>query len=85
MAKAPAAIAGRTVGRRGARTSATVGGYLRGGADFHFARSFAIGVDAGYNWVADFAQPVGARRNYSGFSMGLGMGWLFGRGTAPRP
>ena len=46
----------------GARTSATVGSYLRGGADFHFARSFTIGVDAGYNWVADFAQPVGARR-----------------------
>ena len=67
------------------RTSATVGTYLRGGADFHFARSFAIGVDAGYNWVADFDQPVGARSNYSGFSMGLGLGWLFGRGTAARP
>ena len=69
----------------GARTSATVGTYLRGGADFHFARSFTIAVDGGYNWVADFAQPVGARRDYSGFSLGLGLGWLFGAGTAAQP
>jgi len=66
-------------------TSATVGSYLRGGADFHFARSFAIGVDAGYNWLADFDQPVGGRTNFSGFSMHLGIGWLFGSGTATRP
>jgi hypothetical protein len=72
-------------GYAGERTSATVGSYLRGGADFHFARSFAIGVDAGYNWLADFDQPVGGRRNYSGFSMSLGLGVLFGRGTAARP
>jgi hypothetical protein len=73
---------GSSGGWGNAYTSATVGSYLRGGADFHFARSFAIGVDAGYNWLADFDRPVGARRNYSGFSMGLGLGWLFGRGTA---
>lgn len=67
------------------RTYATVGSYLRGGADFFFARSFAIGVDAGYNWLADFDQPVGARRSYSGFRTTLGLGWIFGRGTAARP
>ena len=72
-------------GSAGVRTSATVGSYLRAGADFHFARSFAIGADAGYNWLADFDQPVGARRNYSGFSMSLGLGWLFGSGTSARP
>jgi hypothetical protein len=69
----------------GAHTNATVGGYLRGGADFHLARSFAIGVEGGYNWMADFAQPVGLSNNYSGFGMSLGFGWLFGRGTAGRP
>jgi hypothetical protein len=83
------AAPGREAGNRsvltGTRTSATVGGYLRGGADFHFARSFAIGVDAGYNWMADFAQPVGPRKNYSGFGMSVGLGVLFGRGTAARP
>jgi hypothetical protein len=76
-------FAGRGTAVTGANTSATVGGYLRGGADFHLARSFALGVDGGYNWMADFAQPVGVRRNYSGFGLGLGLCWLFGRGTAP--
>jgi len=77
-------VGGRTV-ISGTRTSATVGGYVRGGADFHLARSFAIGVDGGYNWMADFAEPVGLKKNYSGFGLGLGFGWLWGRGTAERP
>jgi Caspase domain len=93
VAAAVGPVVGESVGTQagnasvstGARTSATVGSYLRGGADFHFARSFTVGVDAGYNWVADFTHPVGMRRDYSGFSMGLGLGWLFGRGTAARP
>ena len=42
-------------------------------------------MDAGYNWMADFDQPVGGRRNYSGFGMSVGLGVLFGRGTAARP
>ena len=62
--------------------TATVGGYVRGGADFHLGRSFALGVDGGYNWMADFAQPVGLKNDYSGFGIGVGVGWLFGRGTA---
>ena len=69
----------------GVHSSATVGGYVRGGVDFHVARSFAIGVDGGYNWMADFPQPVGVKKNYSGFGAGLAFGWLFGRGTAARP
>jgi hypothetical protein len=77
-------FAGRTV-VAGAHTSATVGGYFRGGADFHLARSFALGLDTGYNWMADFAQPVGAQRNYSGFGFGFRIGFLFGRGSAAHP
>ena len=63
-------------------TTATVGGYVRGGADFHLGRSFALGVDGGYNWMADFTQPVGLKNNYNGFGLGVGLGWLFGHGTA---
>jgi hypothetical protein len=74
-------VSGSTVIAR-SRTTATVGGYIRGGADFHLGRSFALGVDGGYNWMADFAQPVGLQNNYSGFGIGVGVGWLFGRGTA---
>jgi hypothetical protein len=69
-------------GWSGNQSSATAFGYLRGGADLHFARNFAIGVDAGYNWVGDFGQS--APVDHSGFSMGLGIGWLFGKGS-PRP
>jgi hypothetical protein len=69
----------------GTRTTATLGGYVRGGADFHLGRSFALGVDGGYNWMADFAQPVGLKNNYSGFGIGVGFGWLFGRGTIDSP
>ena len=78
-------FAGGGTALSGAHTSGTVGGYVRGGVDFHVARSFAIGVDGGYNWMADFPQPVGVQKNYSGFGAGLGFGWLFGSGTAARP
>jgi hypothetical protein len=69
----------------GSRTAATIGGYVRAGADFHLGRSFVLGVDSGYNWMADFAQPVGLKNNYSGFGFNVGLGWLFGRGTAASP
>jgi hypothetical protein len=74
-------VGGSTVMSR-SRTTATVGGYVRGGADFHLGRSFALGVDGGYNWMADFAQPVGLKNDYSGFGIGVGVGWLFGHGNA---
>ncbi len=76
-------VAGGTV-ISDARTTATVGGYVRGGADFHLGRSFALGVDGGYKWMADFSEAVGLKNNYSGFGLGVGFGWLFGRGTAER-
>jgi hypothetical protein len=79
-------IAGGSAGMSGGEhTTATVGGYVRGGADFHLGRSFTLGVDGGYNWMADFAQPVGLESGYRGFGIGVGVGWLFGRGTADRP
>jgi hypothetical protein len=64
----------------GANTQATTGGHFGAGVDFHVARSFAIGVNGGYNWMVDFSQPVGARDNYSGPEFGVSIGWLFGRG-----
>jgi hypothetical protein len=65
----------------GVQTLMSVGGHVKAGADFHLARWFALSADGGYNWMADFAQPVGAINNYSGFSFGLGFGFLFGRGA----
>ena len=64
----------------GVRDEATVGGHVGAGIDFHVGRPFSFGVDAGYNWMTDFAQPIGSRDNYSGPEIGISFGFLFGRG-----
>jgi len=63
-------------------TSATTGGHIGGGVDFHVARAVAIGVNGGYNWMADFERPLGSRDNYSGPEFGVSFGWLFGHGRS---
>ena len=67
----------------GNRTEATIGGHVGAGVDFHVARSFSIGVNGGYNWMADFSKPVGVRDNYSGPELGFTLGVLFGKGRQP--
>ncbi len=69
----------------GGRTEVTVGGFLGGAVDFHLGRHFSLGLTTGYNWIADFQTPVAAREDYDGFELGLNVGWVFGRGDAPRP
>jgi caspase domain-containing protein len=64
----------------GVNEQATVGGHVGGGVDFHLARWFSVGVNGGYNWMADFSTPVGARSNYSGPEFGMTFGFLFGKG-----
>jgi Caspase domain len=63
----------------GTRAEAAVGGHIGGGVDFHVARWLSVGVNGGYNWMLDFAEPIGVRDNYSGPQFGLNVGWLFGR------
>ena len=65
-------------------TEVTVGGHVGGGVDVHVSRAFSLGLSAGYNWMADFADPVGGRSNYGGFELTLNVGWLFGAGSAAR-
>ena len=64
----------------GAHSQTTIGGHIGGGVDFHLGRPFALGISGGYNWMADFARPVGARDNYSGPQFGVTLGFLFGKG-----
>jgi hypothetical protein len=64
----------------GDTAQATVGGHAGGGVDFHVSRRFSFGVNAGYNWMASFARPVGPRENYSGAEFGASFGVLFGKG-----
>jgi hypothetical protein len=68
----------------GSRTQVTIGGHVGGGVDVHLGRNWCLGLNAGYNWMADFPDPTGGRDNYSGFELALGFGWLFGKGSAPR-
>jgi hypothetical protein len=68
----------------GSRTRASVGGTIGAGVDFHLGRHGSVGVGGGYQWMVDFSEPVGARDNYSGFQLGVNIGWLFGKGSAPR-
>jgi hypothetical protein len=65
------------------RTRATVGGIVGAGVAFHLGRHFSLGVDGGYQWMADFSDYIAARDNYSGFQLGLTIGWLFGKGSPP--
>jgi len=66
-------------------SSATIGGFAGGGVDFHAGRTFVIGVDAGYNWMGDFDMPIGGSHNYSGPSVSISLGCMWGRGSTPRP
>jgi hypothetical protein len=56
--------------------TSTFGGRIGGGFDLHMAHSFAIGFEAGYNWMADFDTPVGGLRNLNGAQAGVSFGWL---------
>jgi hypothetical protein len=68
----------------GSRSHATIGGHLGGGVDIHLSRRWSFGLGAAFNWMADFAEPIGKRDNYSGLDLRLRVGWLFGKGSAPR-
>jgi hypothetical protein len=46
----------------------------------HVARSFSLGVNVGYNAMVNFSEPVGLRDNFNGLQVGIGVGWLFGKG-----
>jgi len=64
----------------GESAQATIGGHGGGGVDFHVGRHVSLGVNAGYDWMASFARPVGPRDNYSGAEFGASFGVLFGGG-----
>jgi hypothetical protein len=76
-------------GRRGfdedIRSTATVGGFLGGGVDFHAGRTCVVGVEAGYNWMGDFDIAIGGSDNYSGPTVSINLGFMWGRGSTPRP
>jgi hypothetical protein len=64
----------------GSYSATAMGGVVGAGIDVHAGRHWSFGVEAGYYWMSDFSQPVGALRNYSGFQMAASFGWVFGKG-----
>ena len=69
----------------GAHVQSTLFTHFGGGFDFFPARSFVLGVNGGYNLMANFAQPVGAEKNLSGPEVSFSFGFLLGRGRPPAP
>jgi len=67
----------------GSRTRATIGARPGAGVDLLLGRHFLLGVDAGYQWMVPFSDAVGARDSYNGFQLGISIGLLFGKGSAP--
>jgi len=68
----------------GSQEETALGGHVGGGVDFHLGRGCSFGLGLGYNWMTNFAQPIGGRRNYSGVDFSLSLGWIFGKGDATR-
>ncbi len=42
-------------------------------------RRWSIGVSGGYNWVADFPETLGTRKDFGGVDMGISIGWMWGK------
>jgi len=70
---------GKTVST-GEELRATIGAFLGGGFDVDVSRSFSLGVNAGYNVMQNFSEPVGLRDNFNGPQVGISLGWVFGKG-----
>jgi len=60
-----------------AHSESVVGGRLGVGLDALLGSWFKLGVNIGYNIMADFKTPVGARNNFNGYDMSVGFGFVF--------
>ncbi len=60
-----------------ARTETVIGGRVGAGIDFFVGNHVNLGVNAGYNLMADFATPIGGRKNYNGADFALGFAYVF--------
>jgi hypothetical protein len=60
------------------RVLGTFGGQLGGGLDLQLGRHFMVGINLGYNFMADFPEPLAGQWNYSGFEVSAGLSLLIG-------
>ena len=58
---------------------ATIGTYVGGGIDFAIGRYLMVGTSAGYHLIANFAEPIRGRKNFSGPELNFGLSLLWGK------
>lgn len=61
-----------------AHSESTFGGRAGIGLDAYLGKSVKLGVNAGYNAMSDFRSAIGARNNFNGFDLSVGIAFLFG-------
>ena len=61
------------------RGHATIGTYVGGGIDFAIGRYLMLGASAGYHLIADFAEPIRDRKNFSGPELSISLSLLWGK------
>jgi outer membrane protein W len=54
----------------------TFGGHVGVGFDIQMGRHFMLGVNAGYNLMVDFQEPLGGEKNFNGVEFGAGISLL---------
>ncbi len=59
------------------QTESTFGGRVGLGIDIYMSNYVKLVANAGYNFMSDFSTPIGARSNYNGGEMSLGIGYAF--------
>jgi outer membrane protein W len=69
--------ANNTVTSQEALSETAFGGRVGIGLDFPISNHFLLGARAGYNLMADFSTPIGARKNYSSGEFSFGFGYIF--------
>jgi hypothetical protein len=61
-------------------SEAVLGSRIGMGMDLLLGRHFMLGIGAGYHFVSDFSERIGAKKNYSSPDFGISFGVVFGRG-----
>lgn len=64
---------------QGVRAQATIGMYVGGGIDFAIGRYLMLGASAGYHLIANFAEPIRSRKNFSGPELSISLSLLWGK------
>jgi outer membrane protein W len=69
--------AAATVLSQNTHVETAAGGRIGGGIDFFLGSHFMLGVGVNYDFMQDFMETIGARKNYSGAEFALGAGFIF--------